>query len=313
VSGHRCPQCDSAATAVLLETGGLKIERCRSCGLGFQPVPALVEFEQAASCYGAANLAHRRAVQPQLLAEARSRLRWARRFAPSSPRLLEIGGATGEFCAVARDDGWEVTLVELSAVFADEARLRYGLEARREPVRRQSFPAESFDVIALFHVLEHLPRPAELLEAITPMMRPGGCLLVVVPNLRGRTDRFFGRWASSLRQPDHVYHHTPSTLRSLLERHGFTAAELLTREPRHHLFTSLFSLAGIVRRRYRARLPHAPQGQPMQAGRLARLPFTLARLAAPLTAPYRHAVEAFGSGHEIWCVARRAGETGQLP
>ena len=302
---NHCPGCGSEKLRVLIDEGSLRVLGCRACGLGFQPTPSVAEFAQAESCYGQRNLAHRRALGDELMAIARERREWARAYLPDRVRLLEVGGATGEFCAVGREIGWDVTLVELSAPFVEEAKLRYGIEPVRELVRPGLFPGASFEAIALFHVLEHLPHPDEMLSALAPMLSPFGRLLLALPNLRGQTDRLMGRYANSLRQPDHLYHHSPATLASLLTKHGFEVVDLQTLEAPHHLFTSLYGLAGHARRAMRRQAATAAPDGPVRAGRLARIPFRLGHALAPLTAPYRRWLRARGAGHEILCVARR--------
>jgi SAM-dependent methyltransferase len=299
-----CPSCRSSDLAVLLEYGSLRVLTCHACGLGFQPAPAVVEFDQAEAHYGERNLAHRRALDHELMEIARERRDWASAYLPDRVRLLEVGGGTGEFCSAAREIGWDVTLVELSAPFVAEVKQRYGIEAVRELVRPGLFPDASFDAIALFHVIEHLPNPDEMLSALLPMLSSSGRLLLILPNVRGFTDRLMGRFAGSLRQPDHLYHHTPATLTSLLERRGFEVVDLRTVEPPHHVFTSLYGCAGLVRRTLGRRKKTATASA-SKAGGGARLPFRVARVLSPLTAPYRRWVQANNGGHEIVCVARR--------
>jgi SAM-dependent methyltransferase len=303
---NHCPGCGSENLGVLIHEGSLRVLGCRECGLGFQPTPSLAEFAQAEACYGQRNLAHRRALGDELMAIARERRDWARAYLPDKIRLLEVGGATGEFCAVGREVGWDVTLLELSAPFVAEAKRRHGLDAVRELIRPGLFPDGSFDAIALFHVLEHLPRPDEMLRALGPMLSSSGRLLLAIPNLRGRTDRLMGRFANSLRQPDHLYHHTPTTLEALLKKHDFDVVDLRTVEAPHHIFTSLYGLAGHARRGLRQHTSATASVAPVRAGRLARLPFRLGHVLAPLTAPYRRWLQSRGTGHEILCVARRA-------
>jgi len=283
------------------------LSRCATCGLVFQQTPALVEFAQAESCYAERNLAHRRELRPELLAQARRRLQWLRRYVSAGARVLEVGGATGEFAFEATRLGWHVTLLELSAPFVAEARAVYGLDARRELLTAESFPPGTFDGIVLFHLLEHLPRPGDFLDSAWRLLRPRGILALIVPNLDSITDRIFRRWATSLRMPDHLFHFNAATLRRLLNSHGYEVIDLVTAEPPHHLWTSTYALGGLVRRAYSGSRGSgsSPMDQVSERVSLARLPFTLARLTAPLTWFYRRWADATGRGHEVLCVARR--------
>jgi SAM-dependent methyltransferase len=78
-----------------------------------------------------------------------------------------------------------------------------------------------FEVITLWHVLEHVPRPVELLRGLEQHLAPGGALVVSVPNLQSWQGRLFGGQWFHLDAPRHLIHFEPETLRSTLARVGF--------------------------------------------------------------------------------------------
>ena len=146
--------------------------------------------------------------------------------------LLDIGAGRGELLRAARQEGWSVTGIEPSPAFADYATRYSGAEIRREPVERCRFKDNSFDVVILSAVLEHLYNPDEVIKEIARILHPGGALYVDVPNedglyfrignlyqkLRGRD------WVVNLAptfSPFHVFGFSPKSLRSLLSKHGF--------------------------------------------------------------------------------------------
>ncbi len=82
-------------------------------------------------------------------------------------------------------------------------------------------PERAYNLITLFHVLEHLPRPDEALTRVGRWLAPGGTLLLQVPNLDSWQCRCFGRRWSGLDIPRHVVGFQPRTLSDLLRRTGF--------------------------------------------------------------------------------------------
>jgi 2-polyprenyl-3-methyl-5-hydroxy-6-metoxy-1,4-benzoquinol methylase len=147
-------------------------------------------------------------------------------------KLLDVGSGRGEVLRAAKMSGWEATGIELSARFADEAAKHSGVEVLRRPLEDCGFASESFDVVILSAVLEHLYNPSEVIFEIARILRPGGALYLDVPNEAGfyfKIGNFYeqlcGRdWVVNLSptfSPFHVFGFTPRSLRALLAKHGF--------------------------------------------------------------------------------------------
>jgi 2-polyprenyl-3-methyl-5-hydroxy-6-metoxy-1,4-benzoquinol methylase len=135
---------------------------------------------------------------------------------PRGLRVLEVGCGLGDFLALARDAGADVLGVEMDGPYADFAERRHRLPLVRGALETLP-PSGRFDVIAMFHVLEHLEDPRAALQSLRPRLHPGGRLLIEVPN-------FMGAWRTPLTEflrVEHLYHFSPVTLRALLETAGF--------------------------------------------------------------------------------------------
>jgi SAM-dependent methyltransferase len=148
-------------------------------------------------------------------------------------RLLDIGAGRGEVLVAAHQRGWEAVGIEPSSSFAEQCEQLAVAEIRREPVERCNFPAESFDVVVLAAVLEHLYNPDETIGEIARILRRGGALFVDVPNESGLYFRFGNLyqklsrrdWSVNLAptfEPFHVFGFSPRSLRSLLIKHGLS-------------------------------------------------------------------------------------------
>jgi SAM-dependent methyltransferase len=160
-------------------------------------------------------------------------------------RLLDIGCGNGRLLWRALRDGWQVKGLELSADMAAFAAERVGCEVLTDDFLTLD-PApedrESFDVVSLRHVLEHLPDPLRAMEKIGALLRPGGLLLVEMPNIEGlskRWVRFSARHGLHRRHfppgfaAGHACEYSRRSFTALLARTGFelTRWETYSKKP----------------------------------------------------------------------------------
>lgn len=137
-------------------------------------------------------------------------------------RTLDIGCGDGKYLAWLRDVwGWEVHGVELSAAATRLAREELNLDIRIGTLEEARFPAEYFDLVTMWDALEHISSPTQELREVARVLKPGGTLRVVVPNIASWPARIFkGAWAPLL-PPEHLFHFSTHTLRAYLEKTGF--------------------------------------------------------------------------------------------
>jgi len=132
--------------------------------------------------------------------------------------LLDIGAGRGRFVAHARAAGWDAAGIEPSLRGVEGARAR-GVELRRGTIGDAEVAPGSLDAATLWHVLEHVDEPCRALERVAGWLRPGGALLVGVPNLASVQARAGGpRWYH-LDVPRHRTHFTVAGLHALLRSH----------------------------------------------------------------------------------------------
>ncbi|HEY8766560.1 MAG TPA: class I SAM-dependent methyltransferase, partial [Dehalococcoidia bacterium] len=169
----------------------------------------------------------------------RKRLQVVRSAAPGN-RLLDVGAGIGTFLALARDSaGWEVAGTEVSESAMALARRRYGIHLVQGQAEDIELGSARFDIVTLWHVLEHVPSPMRLLEVCHEALAPGGLLVVAVPNDSESRVGFVSakerivhpirrKRVKNLRyyplRPDaeiHLSHFSPNTLVQLLRHAGF--------------------------------------------------------------------------------------------
>lgn len=238
------------------------IERCTRCGLArTMPIPSDLERYYPAGYYGTGKR------YPALLEALLDRLYAARvrhleRFVDLSGRpgppagggpargpaptesmpmgfALDIGCGRGQILDQLRLRGWRVIGTEISEESARYAREVLDLDVRVGELRDLNLPAGSFDLITLWHVLEHMPEPASLLADVVRLLRPSGALLVAVPNF-GSPEARWGRdrWFH-LDVPRHLAHLDQPTLRRLLEGAGLQPIRTTYFAPEYDLFSAV--------------------------------------------------------------------------
>lgn len=139
-------------------------------------------------------------------------------FESNSPgEILEIGCSLGSFLRLMRGAGWQVNGLEPDTGYAKFGEQAYDLSIRSEMYETAEFSAESFDFIALFHVIEHVKSPRHVFTKISRELKTNGYLYVECPcierPLKGNLEGFF--WDC------HFYTFSKNTLLGLLEELGF--------------------------------------------------------------------------------------------
>jgi SAM-dependent methyltransferase len=193
--------------------------RCRACGsavTGGDPVPEL----HNAGAYGGGTPRLHALARPILARFDRRRLELVRELVAAPARLLDAGAGRGRFVSGARAAGYDAFGIEPSLRGADAA-AALGVDVRRAGLEDAEIEHGSVDVATLWHVLEHLDDPAPALDRLHGWIRPGGGLLVGVPNLASWQARLGGERWYHLDVPRHRTHFTPRGLYALLGQHGF--------------------------------------------------------------------------------------------
>lgn len=132
--------------------------------------------------------------------------------------MLDVGCGAGEVLAVAKDRGWQVAGVEPVAQSARYAVETRGLDVRAALLEESGIPERSFDVVSAFHVVEHMSDATAFLRLIARWAKPGGLVVVEVPNWRSLNRMSSHEAWTYLRPLEHIGHYTPATLRATLRR-----------------------------------------------------------------------------------------------
>lgn len=148
-------------------------------------------------------------------------LRWKLRLANSlktSKTICDIGCGTGEFLRTMKQAGWAVSGVEPNPSARQKAEQNIS-----QPVYESLQQATNqFDLISLWHVLEHLPELNESLTKIIQLLKPEGRLLIAVPNHSSPDANHYQEYWAGYDVPRHLWHFNQKAMVLFLQKHGFT-------------------------------------------------------------------------------------------
>jgi len=240
ITDNQCPVCGGislqplwACQDRLTHRGAFTVCACGTCGFRFtNPYPAQedihVFYESddyvpvSNTTKGLINKCYHVARRVMLRAKRRMVSRLTGRTAG---RLLDIGCGTGEFAGIMKEAGWDVRGVEPYAPARESAAARFGVPVIDVP-EQAGLPDRAFDVITLWHVLEHAHDLNRSMRELDRLLAPGGTVLIGVPNHTCYDAGFYRDQWAAYDVPRHLFHFAPGTMRRLAVRHGFEVAAL---------------------------------------------------------------------------------------
>ncbi|WP_203295101.1 class I SAM-dependent methyltransferase [Luteirhabdus pelagi] len=132
----------------------------------------------------------------------------------SSKNILDIGAGTGDFLVEARNRGWNVSGVEPNI----NARQLAEKKSLRLIDDVENIENQKFDVITLWHVLEHLPNLESQIEKLYALLKPDGILIVAVPNFRSYDAKYYKEFWAAYDVPRHLHHFSRKSLKKLFAK-----------------------------------------------------------------------------------------------
>lgn len=149
----------------------------------------------------------------------RQKLRWMTPFFDAAPSYLDFGAGTGEWVQYLLSKNIHAEGVEPS----DRARAYLGKSFLAASLTQ--LKTSSFQAIGLWHVLEHLPRPAETLQTLSSRLSNKGTLIIALPNLASYDAHYYGDYWAGYDVPRHLWHFTKKGVLSLAAENGFALSK----------------------------------------------------------------------------------------
>jgi len=233
-----CPVCDSSSINPLLTVKDHSVSKrdfviwqCSTCSLRFtQDVPdsdSIGQFYQSPEYISHTNIAtgpvnklYQR-VRRYTLSQKAALI--TRHTVPSG-NILDMGAGTGAFLHTMKEKGWNITGLEPDAGARDQAGKSFGVDLQ-DISHLEHLPANSFDAITMWHVLEHVHDLHSTIEKLKSLLKSGGKIFIAVPNYTSKDSSIYKLYWAAYDVPRHLYHFTPRSMKVLLERHNMRLIE----------------------------------------------------------------------------------------
>jgi 2-polyprenyl-3-methyl-5-hydroxy-6-metoxy-1,4-benzoquinol methylase len=141
-------------------------------------------------------------------------------------KILDIGCATGEFLDYFNKNGWKTKGIEPAPEPRKFAKEKYGLDVSDENVLSE-MKQETFDVITLWHVLEHVSNLNKRVDQIQSLIKANGIVVIALPNYQSWDAKFYDKYWAAYDVPRHLYHFSRKTIEILLSNHRLKIIETI--------------------------------------------------------------------------------------
>jgi len=140
--------------------------------------------------------------------------------------LLDYGCGTGAFLNEMKNAGWHIAGIEPDVGAMDKAIQLTGGNIQ-SPDFLASLESERFDAITLWHVLEHVHTLHETINKLKSLLKPGGTLIIAVPNYTSYDARYYKNYWAAYDVPRHLYHFSPMSMQKLISSHGMKLEKIM--------------------------------------------------------------------------------------
>ena len=142
---------------------------------------------------------------------------------PNKGRILDIGAGTGDFLSVAKKDGWQTIGVEPSTK-AKSIAINKGVSFVELTTELEN---NSFDVISMWHVLEHVPDLDKQIKELKRLLKPTGTLIIAVPNFKSFDAKHYGKFWAAFDVPIHFWHFSKTAIKLLFQKEKMKLEKVL--------------------------------------------------------------------------------------
>lgn len=156
----------------------------------------------------------------------KKKLRIINSYSSNGKKILDVGCGTGDFLKIAHQNNWEVTGIE-----PNERARKIANNKTKDKVYNTGelikIKANSFDVITLWHVLEHLPKLDEQILIFKKLLKPDGALIIAVPNYKSFDAHYYRNFWAAYDAPRHLWHFSKNSISKLVGQKNMNVIKTL--------------------------------------------------------------------------------------
>ena len=141
--------------------------------------------------------------------------------------ILDIGAGTGDFLAACKNDGWKVTGIEPNEKAVEIMNSKLGSSKVQIFSDINELNSESYDVITMWHVLEHVPNLKEYIAKLKLLLKPNGTLIVAVPNFKSFDANHYKEFWAAYDVPRHLWHFSRKSISDLFGQENMKVEKVL--------------------------------------------------------------------------------------
>jgi len=154
----------------------------------------------------------------------RRKIKLINSFDSEEKTLLDIGAGTGEFLFKCHKDGWKIEGVEPSMIARKLAEEKTGTKLKTQI---SELGTQRYDVITMWHVLEHVPNLMEYVSQLSELLKPNGTIVIAVPNHKSFDASHYGEFWAAYDLPRHLWHFSQTAIRNLFDKENMIVNQTL--------------------------------------------------------------------------------------
>lgn len=153
----------------------------------------------------------------------KKKLKLINSFNTESKTILDVGAGTGDFLKVCKENNWEIKGIEPS----DKARKIAEEKSIKLNKEITEIKNTSFDVITLWHVLEHIPNLVEYTNQLKKLLKPNGVLIIAVPNYKSYDAEYYKEFWAAYDVPRHLWHFSKNSIQKIFSNINMNVEKIL--------------------------------------------------------------------------------------
>lgn len=222
----KCNICDSDNISLKFIKEKINFAECKKCGFIFvYPTPS-IETQQEYYDKEYKSGLYKLASDTENLRKKLNQRRFSEisKYIPKG-NLLDIGCGAGFFLDVAAEKGLSAYGVELSTEASNKTKLRHR-NVFNGSLEHARYPDSFFDVVTIFDLIEHVLNPDITIREIHRIVKPGGFVVFTTPDISSWHAKIMGKYWYQINPHQHLFYFSPSTIKRILEKNGFTVLDI---------------------------------------------------------------------------------------